>query len=244
MVVCCFWLLCDIRFQLLPAVTCSGQHTVVHHQFFVPVVMSRSHQGAGWTRAGAAPAFVTKSKEVDGAQPFDVHVVVRGKLCRGRWQFCGDQNLHYLVHADGQYVTPSSLCSRPSPHSNSSHAPASSDDDQSDVEDDDGGAVDFEVEDGADYEGPNWRYNFYFYRALVGSEEVVCDRSPVLSNLPIDDHGDVLVLNGVMYTGRMTGKAGTFDTDPCHDEFRFEHDDGDVTAAYSAGDEAKSDEDE
>ena len=196
--------------------------------------MSQAHRSQGWggARSPKAGAVPVTSRGVGGAKPFDVRAVVDGAPCMGRWQFCSTQNVHYFVHADGEWVTPSRLCTRPRAPSNSSRTPVSSDDDQGGTGDDEEEDEDFEVEDGAEYLGPHRAYNFYFYSSPGGdSETVVCVQRPILTDLLID-WTDVMVLNGVMHTGCMTGTAGTPDTDT--DDFRFEHNDGEVTMAYPA----------
>ena len=83
--------------------------------------------------------------------------------------------------------------------------------------------TDEDPEDGADYERRNGRYNYYFARA--GRESLVVN-PPVHAD--IINALDVLVINGVMHPGWMTGPRGNH-------KFYFVHaKDAQVSVSYPA----------
>ena len=176
---------------------------------------------------GAGPAPAEESKRSEDAMPFDVRVVIGGKPCMGRWQFSCQDNRHYFVHADGEWVTPSDYCS-PNLDDHYSDEQSSHEAHESDY---------IGVVDGAEYLGPDERHDFYFYSAL-DDDAAVCVQSPILVDNPYED---VLVLDGVMHPGKMH-PSGV-------DYLVFEHDrPGRITIAYpstaSDSQEELSDEDE
>ena len=187
--------------------------------------MRAAHSSGGWgrTRVGggtaASPAFAVESKRAEVAVPFDVEMVVGGARCLGRWQWSMGDGDYYFVHADGARVTPARLLVTsgprppppPPPTPPSHHLPVPSDN-----------VIPEDVQDGDVYAGPDDRYNFYFATTCPGSFEV--DYPQGSSS---DQHEDVLVLNGEMFLGKMTGRQ----QDPPYHQFVFQHLDGQETTS-------------
>ena len=78
-------------------------------------------------------------------------------------------------------------------------------------------------EDGADYVRRNGLYNYYF--ATAGNRSLVVD-PPILADVINAD--DVLVINGVMHPGWMTGPRGN------HKFFFVHKEDAQVSTSYPA----------